>query len=146
MLQQVISLLIQAVPTFLAIIALHWYLKATLFQPVEKVLEERHAATGGAKSKAGEALAAAEKKVAEYDAKLRDARTELYREQEAWRNGVIAEQNSVLSAAREENQQSAAAAKAAIEREAESARATLEEEASRLADAIVASVLQRGKA
>jgi len=33
------ALLIQALPTFFVVVLLHWYLKSTLFQPLEKVLE-----------------------------------------------------------------------------------------------------------
>ncbi len=142
MLQQALGLLIQAVPTFIVVVLLHWYLKKTLFQPVENVLAERHAATEGARQKATAALAAAEKKVAEYEAKLREARTEIYKEQEAWRKSLLDEQNATVARAREENQQFISSAKASIGAEVAAAKETLSREAEQLADQIVAGVLR----
>ncbi len=142
MLQQALGLLIQAVPTFLVVILLHWYLKKTLFEPVEKSLAERYAATEGARHKAAAALEAAEKKVAEYDARLRDARTEIYKDQEAWRKSLLEEQNARVSQAREENIRLIAQAKASIATEADAARVTLGREAESLADRIVLGVLK----
>lgn len=138
MLQQAIGLLIQAVPSFIVVVFLHWYLKATLFQPVEKVLAERHAATEGARKNATEALAQAEKKVAEYDARLRDARTEIYKEQEIWRQKMLEEQNAALGQAREENLKAIASAKASLAAQAQAAQATLGQQAEELATQIVA--------
>jgi F-type H+-transporting ATPase subunit b len=140
MLQQAIGLLIQAVPTFIVVVFLHWYLKATLFQPVEKVLADRHAATEGARKRATEALEQAEKKVAEYDARLRDARTEIYKDQEAWRLKMLDEQNASLAKAREENLKAIATAKSSIAAEAEAAKATLSQQAEELATQIVAGI------
>lgn len=144
MLQQATGLLIQAVPTFLAVVFLHWYLKKTLFQPIERSLEERRQATEGARKSAAAALEAAERKVAEYDARLRDARTEIYKDQEAWRKALIDDQNASVAAARAENAGLIASAKASVAAEAESARARLEGEAGVLAGQIVASVGRRG--
>lgn len=140
MLQQAIGLLIQAVPSFIVVVFLHWYLKATLFQPVEKVLAERHAATEGARKNATEALAQAEKKVAEYDARLRDARTEIYKEQEIWRQKMLEEQNAALGQAREENLKAIASAKASLAAQAQAAQATLGQQAEELATQIVAGI------
>lgn len=142
MLPQVIALLIQALPTLLVVIFLHWYLKATLFQPVEKVLQERYSATEGARLAANQALAQAEQKVAEYDRKLRDARTEIYKEQEAWRSSLLAQQNAQLAQAREDNQKLAQEAKAQIQQQVATAEATLAQEADQLAAQIVTQVLR----
>ncbi|MDX2268062.1 MAG: hypothetical protein NW208_08140 [Bryobacter sp.] len=142
MLPQVVALLIQALPTLLVVIFLHWYLKATLFQPVEKVLQERYSATEGARLAATQALAQAEQKVAEYDRKLRDARTEIYKEQEAWRSSLLAQQNAQLAQAREDNQKLAQEAKAQIQQQVAAAQATLTQEADQLAAQIVTHVLR----
>lgn len=140
MLQQALGLLIQAVPTFIVVVFLHWYLKKTLFQPVEKVLAERHAATEGARERAAAALEQAEKKVAEYDARLREARGDMYKEQEAWRKSLLDEQNAAVARAREENVATIAAAKASLAAEAEAAKISLAQQAEELANQIVAGM------
>ena len=145
MLQSAGALLIQALPTFFVVVLLHWYLKATLFQPLEKVLAERHAETQGAREKASAALAAAETKVAEYDLKLRAARTEIYQEQETWRRQLLDDQTLAVTKAREESHAQIMAAKADIAAQVEQARTTLTREAEALADQVVAGILKGSK-
>ena len=59
------ELLVRAVPTFLIFTFLYLYLRSTLFGPLQKVLDEREAATSGTKKAADEALKKAERKAAE---------------------------------------------------------------------------------
>jgi len=145
MLQSAGALLVQALPTFIVVILLHWYLKATLFQPLEKVLEERHAETQGARENASAALQSAETKVAEYDSKLRAARTEIYQEQEVWRRQLIDDQTQAVAQAREESHAQIVAAKADIAAQVEQARTTLLREAEGLAEQVVAGILKGSK-
>jgi F-type H+-transporting ATPase subunit b len=145
MLQSAGALLIQALPTFFVVVLLHWYLKTTLFQPLEKVLAQRHSETQGAREKSAAALQAAEAKVAEYDARLRAARTEIYQEQEAWRRQLLDEQTAAVAKAREESQLQIAAAKQDIAAQIDSARDTLNREAESLADQIVSGILKGSK-
>lgn len=145
MLQSAGALLIQALPTFFVVVLLHWYLKTTLFQPLEKVLAQRHSETQGAREKASAALQAAEAKVAEYDAKLRAARTEIYQEQETWRRKLLDEQTAAVTKAREESQLQIAAAKQDIAAQVDAARLTLNREAESLADQIVSGILKGSK-
>src|SRR5690242_1574150 len=79
------GLFLNALPTFLLLIVLHFYLKGIFFKPMTRVLQERYEATEGARKRADESLAKAAGKAAEYEAALRDARAEVYREQEAER-------------------------------------------------------------
>jgi F-type H+-transporting ATPase subunit b len=139
------ALLIQALPTFIIVVLLHWYLKATLFRPIEQVLAERHAATQGAREKAAAALQAAERKVAEYDRRLQDARSEIYREQEAWRKTLLDEQNNSLAQTREANLTMIEQAKATIAAEVATARTALSSQASALSEQIVAKILSGSK-
>lgn len=142
MLQTAGALLIEALPTFIVVILLHWYLKTTLFQPLEKVLAVRHAQTEGARQQASAALASAEAKIAEYDNRLRAARSEIYQEQESWRRQLIDEQTAAVVKAREDSQAQIQAAKLQISAQVEEARATLTKEAEGLADQIVGSILK----
>jgi len=142
------ALLIQALPTFIVVALLHWYLKTTLFQPLEKVLADRYAETKGAREQSAAALQSAETKVAEYDLKLRAARTEIYQEQDVWRKKLLAEQTDAVSKAREETHMQIVAAKADIlaqveqVRNTEQARNIMTRDAEGLADLVVAKILK----
>src|SRR5258708_24591062 len=76
------GILLRAVPTFLLIIFLHFYLKSIFFKPLEKVLKARYDATEGARKLAEQALEQAAAKTKQYEAALFAARTELYQAQE----------------------------------------------------------------
>ncbi|WP_155121552.1 hypothetical protein [Bryobacter aggregatus] len=117
-------------------------MKSTLFQPLEKVLADRYAETKGAREKAAAALQTAELKVAEYDAKLRAARAEIYQEQEVWRKGLLDEQTLALTQAREGNRVLINEAKRKLTVELDSARATLSQEAESLGNQIVAGIMR----
>src|ERR1043166_1878851 len=51
-LHQLGDILLRAVPTFLLVIFLNFYLKAVFFKPLEKVLQQRYAMTEGARQMA----------------------------------------------------------------------------------------------
>ena len=76
------EILLNAVPTFLLVVLLHFYLKKVFFQPMEKVLRQRFEATEGARKLADQSLVRASARVAEYEAAIRAARSEIYQAQE----------------------------------------------------------------
>ncbi|MFN7542846.1 MAG: ATP synthase F0 subunit B [Acidobacteriota bacterium] len=139
------ALLIEALPTFVVVVILHWYLKMMLFQPLEKVLSDRYAQTQGAREKANEAIAVAEEKVAEYEAKLRGARTQIYQEQEAWRKQLLDEQSRSVAQAREEAKEQIQQAKADLSAQLEQSRQVLSRDAEGLAEQIVQGILKGSK-
>ena len=81
-LHQLGELLLNAVPTFILVVILNFYLKSVFFKPLEKVLKQRYEATGGARKLAEESTERAAKKTAVYEAAVRAARSEAYRVQE----------------------------------------------------------------
>src|SRR4051812_28044838 len=81
-LHQLGQLLLKAVPTFILVVLLQFYLKRVFFKPLEKVLHQRYEATEGARKAADESLARASAKAAEYEAAMRAARSEVYKAQE----------------------------------------------------------------
>src|SRR5215470_18917803 len=93
------GILLNAVPTFILFFFLLFYLKAVFFKPLEKVLHERDEATTGARKRAEESLAKAEKKAAEYEEALKAARNDLYREQEEMRKQWHQEHEAQVAAA-----------------------------------------------
>lgn len=120
---------------------LHFYLKAMLFGPLEKVLKERDHLTKGARKAAEQSVAAANKKTEEYEAKLREARAEVYKAQEEIRRRWIEDQASQVAQAGERNAAAVRTARDEIAAEAAAARLSLTESSGALADEIATAVL-----
>ena len=140
-LQALGGILLKAVPTIVIVLLLHFYLKSMLFKPLEKVLKQRDEATGGARKAAEASLARAEQKAAEYENAIREARAEVYREQEQARANLVADQESRLKESRQRMKEMIEQARQEIEAEAATARQNLRGETAELADRITASVL-----
>lgn len=140
---QLVTLLITAIPTFLLIIFLTYYLKVVFFQPLEKVLKERYDATEGARKAAEESLKRATEKTAEYEAALRAARGEIYSAQEKLFKEMQAHAASEIAEARQRAEGVIAKAKADISAEVEAAKASLAKDSEALANQIADSVLRR---
>lgn len=136
------GILLNAIPTFLLFLLLHFYLKSVFFGPMEKVLHERDEATAGARRKAQESLAKAEEKSRHYEETLRNARTEIYKEQEEQRKAWQAEQAAQIADAAARSKAALAAARQQIADEAAAARQVLEGEAHELARKIASRVLE----
>jgi len=142
-LQALVGILQKAVPTILLLLLLWFYFKVMLFGPLSKIQKQRDALTKGARKTAEESLASAERKTTDYENKLRDARSEVYREQEEMRKQWLADQAAQIEQAREKNAASVRGAKDQITKEASVARTTLSTSSSQLADEIVGSILNR---
>jgi F-type H+-transporting ATPase subunit b len=142
-LQALGGILLKSIPTVVLVLFLHFYLKKMLFGPLERVLKQRDEATIGARKAAEESFANAEKRAAEYEAAIRDARAEVYKEQEAVRNSLISEQDTRIQQARHSIEGLVNEARIRIEAETETARRTLADSAGLLADQIADQVLAR---
>jgi F-type H+-transporting ATPase subunit b len=142
-LQSLVGILIEAIPTALFLVFLHFYLRWMLFGPLRKVLRERDEMTAGARKAAEASLITAEQKVQEYEAKLRDARAEVYKEQEEARRRWLVDQGTQVSQARIQTEAAVKQAKFEIAQEAAAARTTLLESSSGLAEEIASSILIR---
>jgi F-type H+-transporting ATPase subunit b len=142
-LQALGGILLKAIPTIFLLLLLHFYFKAMLFGPLERVLRQRDELTEGARRAAEQSLAAAERKAQEYEAKLREARAEVYRQQEETRRKWLEDQAAQVGEAHERMASSVRQAKQQIAAEAAAARQTLLESSSALADQIATAVLAR---
>lgn len=136
------GILLKAVPTVVLLLLLHLYLKRVFFKPLEEVLNKRHAATVGAREAADLSLKMAAEKIAQYDAALREARGELYREQEEMRRGWVEAQNSATTEAKAKAKAAMAAAKVEIAAEVATARQELAISSGMLGDQIANALLQ----
>jgi F-type H+-transporting ATPase subunit b len=135
------GLAVNAIPTIVLILILHIYLKQMLFKPLQRVLAERDKATAGARKSAEESLRLAEQKTLQYENAIRDARGEVYREQEKSRLELLAEQERRLVEARQKMSEMVADARRSIDAEAAAARQSLADSSGALADQIANSIL-----
>jgi len=137
------GILLKAIPTVILLIVLHFYLKAMLFGPLDRMLKQRRALTEGAREVAENSLAAATRKAEEYEAKLRDARAAVYKQQEEIRKRWLEEQAQQVAEARDRSESAVKAAREALALDADAARKSLQETSKVMADQIVATVLGR---
>ncbi len=128
---------------FLLIIALIFILNATLFKPINRILEERDRLSTGRLSEAQQLLATHDQRLKSYEEQMRAARAEAFQKLEAERKQALAAQQEVLAQARTETATQIAAAKNEITTQADAARITLEQEARAMAATISSSLLQR---
>jgi F-type H+-transporting ATPase subunit b len=142
-LQDLVRILINAIPTALFFILLNIIFRYWLFGPLRKVLRERDELTAGARKAAEASLAAADRKVEAYEAKLREARAEIYKEQEEMRRRWLSDQASQTAGAKEQAEAALKKAKFEIASEAAVARQNLLETSAGLADEIASSLLVR---
>ncbi len=139
---QVVILL--ALPTALLVVVLHWFLKKMLFQPLDRVIEERYRRTQGALEAGQAALATAKERLAAYEKALGDARAEIFSEHEAARKSLADEHARAVEAARARAAGQVAAARSEIAGDADAARAGLRAESERLAEQIAGSLIAGG--
>lgn len=135
------GILVRALPTFFLVILLHWFLKKVLFQPLDRVLEERRRRTEGVLESSQAAMERARARIQEYEGSLRQAQAEIFGQQEEERKRMAARQAALLAEARQRVRQRVEAARAEIQAEADRARQSLQEEAARLAEAMTESML-----
>jgi F-type H+-transporting ATPase subunit b len=145
-LQALTGILLKAIPTVIILVLLHNFLKLVLFGPVEKMLKERDALTGGARKAAEQSLANAERKTAEYEAQFRDAKAVVYKEQEETRKKWLTDQAAQMAKAKTDADTQLAAAKKLIVAEAAAAKAELAQSSQTLADQIATSLLAGSRA
>ena len=137
------EILLKAVPTLVLFIFLNIYLKAMFFTPLQKVLAKRREATEGARESAEAGLKSAAERTAEYEAKLRDARTEIYKEQEETRKRWVDQQTRLIQDAREKTQAMVLTAKQQIAQDILGARQDLVGSSGLLAEQIANVLLKR---
>ncbi|MCC7157373.1 MAG: ATP synthase F0 subunit B [Bryobacterales bacterium] len=133
--------LVRAIPTFILVYLLYWYLNKFFFQPLGDVLEKRRQATEGTIERAEAMVAKAAEKTAEYEQALADTRAGIYKENEAARAKLMAQQAEVMEGARKTAAQTVASAREELAEQAAASRAALHAESERLAEQIATSLL-----
>ncbi len=142
-LHQLGDLLLGSIPTMVLFLLTLLLYRLLVYGPLTRVLAERRARTTGAVAKAHAAIAAADAKAQEYEAKLRAARAEIFRAREARVQGWNRERENILEETRHAGQERVRVARARIEAEAEEARKGIDAAADRLANDILKAILPR---
>jgi F-type H+-transporting ATPase subunit b len=142
-LQALSGILLKAIPTVILLIILHLYLRGMLFKPLQKILKQRDDLTAGARKAADESLAAAERKEQDYQARFREARAEVYRDQEETRRVWLEDQARQIADGQARAAESMMSAKKKLADESATAKQSLVETSAALADRIATTVLAR---
>ena len=110
-------------------------------KPLEKVLADRHARTGGAMDEAHKAIAAAEDKTAEYEKQMREARASIFDKQQAGMKQSTEARDKALAEARSSAQGRIDAARTEVVQAGDAARAQIEAGSDALSEQIVTAIL-----
>lgn len=146
MLQALGGILLHAIPTFLMVVFLHFYLKSVFFKPLEKVLHQRYEATEGARKLAQQSLEQAAAKTAQYEEALRAAKGEIYHAQEQLHKQIQEREGAAIAQARAAADAAVKTAKAELAAEMVALKNQLAAQSDALATQIEESILGRSAA
>ena len=141
-LRQIGELLVNSIPTMISVLILWVGYRYIVYGKLQHILEQRHALTKGAIERAQEEIAKAEKRTAEYEQKVREARAEIYKVQQANRQRILDVRNTALAEARKQAGDSVKEARATVAATVASSKVALREQADALADKVIESVLK----
>lgn len=141
LLRQLGDLMLGSVPTMIIFLILVFAYRYILYGALVKTLTERRERTTGALEAADAAIARADARTQEYEAKMRAARAEIFHLREQRLQQWNAEKDQAIASARLSAQERVAQARAAIEAESASARRQIETSAGQLAAQVLQAVL-----
>ncbi|MDQ3754174.1 MAG: hypothetical protein M3371_05515 [Acidobacteriota bacterium] len=125
------------------IIFMVYVLNATLFRPINRILEERERRTRGRSGEAQDTLRRVDANLKRYENSLREARVEGYQRLEQERAEAMRVRQAQVDAVRAEVTQSIEEQKTAIQVQTTEARASLEGDTRRIAGEISSQLLHR---
>ena len=137
------DLLVKSVPTILFFVFLIFYLKAVLFRPLARILDERKKATEGVRQLAQQAFEAADQRGSEVERILAQARTDLHKRQEEMRHRWADELSQKIAAARAQAAHQVEEARHQIAAEVARTQSELDASVENLSEQVVASLLRR---
>jgi len=140
-LRQLGGLLLGSIPTVILLLVVYAAYSVLVHRPLARVLAERRAKTDGAIEKARADVATAEARTAEYEQRLREARTAVFKGQETRRQAALQARAAAVAQARERAQHQIQQAREAIEKDKIAAQEGLQADSARLANEIIRRVL-----
>jgi F-type H+-transporting ATPase subunit b len=145
-LRQIGELLISSIPTIIAVLIVWVGYRFIVHGKLQQVLEQRHALTEGAMERAQQEIVTAETRTAEYEQRVREARAQIYKSQQANRQGIMDERNAALAEARKQAGEMAKMARTSLASTVASSKVALREQADALADQVIETVLRPASA
>src|SRR5689334_8015228 len=118
-------------------------LNRLLFRPIGRVLDQRQNLTEGSANEARAARRIYETRLAEYEATIRQARAESYKQSEQERAVALEDRRRLLDEAKQNAHEQIDRAKQEIEKQVNQARSSLESESRQIAENISRTVLGR---
>src|SRR5262245_1180965 len=141
-LRQIGELLLSSIPAILCLLIVWAAYRVLVYTPLQKVLGDRQARTEGAIRHAQAQISAAEERTAEYERRVREARSQIYLNLEARSRHLMQERDTALAEARRQAEATIKSARGALEVEVTAAKAALQQQADGLAAEIIESVLK----
>jgi F-type H+-transporting ATPase subunit b len=141
-LRQIGELLVNSIPTIISVLILWTAYTFLVHGKLRQVLAQRHALTEGAIERAQQEIAIAEKRTAEYEERVREARSQIYKALQAHLQRVMEERNAALAEARKNAGEMVKKARVVLEADIVSAKAALEQQAIVLAEQVIVTVLK----
>jgi len=138
-----ISLDSSIIPAIIIFLVLIMVLNWLLFRPLQRIQAERESRTTGLMSEAQAKMDHQLDLFNEYQATIKNARLEAYRQQEQLRNDAMKKRAEVLGNARTAGERMIQDSRASILSQVESAKRQLDREAQELARGITSSILGR---
>ena len=124
------------------ILIMIWVLNRTLFRPINRVIDEREKAKGGAGGAAEKILGEVSEKEAGYNAAMLDTRSKGYEIIEKEQKKAVEAREKKLSEVKVEIAETFDSGKAELEKQTAEARASIGANAEQMADKIAASILR----
>jgi F-type H+-transporting ATPase subunit b len=140
-LHQLGDLIVGSIPTMIIFVILVIAYQVLVYGPLSRTLAERRERTQGAIERAANAIAAADAKSQEYEAKLRAARADIFRHRDHRIQQWNAERERALASARLAAQERVRLEQAALETQAGEARQQIEGSTEQLASQIIQAIL-----
>ena len=141
-LKQLGELLLESIPTIVCLLIVWGAYRTIVQKKLQRVLAERHAHTEGAIQEAQSQITKAEARTTEYEQRLREARSHLYRAQEARRRHLMEKRGAALAEAHRQADEKVKHARADLARDVQESQSTLQQQAEALAAQIIDSILK----
>ncbi|HLH30453.1 MAG TPA: ATP synthase F0 subunit B [Terriglobia bacterium] len=128
--------------TVLYVIILYLFLSRIFFQPLVEILNKRRELIEGRMEESRKRLQVVEKRTAEYEEAIRNARTEAYRHQELQRDKALSEKAELVAKAKKEAEAAVQAGRVRLTAQAEEAQKQITVEVDSLAKKLTTAILR----
>ena len=138
-----VSLDYSIIPAILIFLVLIFALNSLLFRPILRIQEERVKRTSGLMEQSRREVEDQQRLFGEYEAKIKNARTEGYRLQDQIRGEAAKKRAETIDEARKSAERVTEQSKSQIAAEVKAAKEKMADEAGEIAGRITAMILQR---